>query len=227
MTERPGWSTSRRITVGVLVDVPRVRVDDVAVLRRDAEAAQQRLRCATTGASDRLPAGHADHLVVEDEQRHVGVGATASSSGVTPECRKVLSPMTATTGRKPASEAPFAMPIDAPMQTHDSIGVERRQRAERVAADVGGHECRPGVARAPHSARGTMSPCGQPAHSCGGRAGSGQASHGLTPARTREAERRAHDVRRQLAVGRQVPGLAAEDLDAVDAAPRSSRSTYG
>ena len=46
--------------------------------------------------------------------------ATASISGVTPECRNVLSPMTATAGFRPASAAPFAMPTDAPMQTHDS-----------------------------------------------------------------------------------------------------------
>jgi len=47
--------------------------------------------------------------------------AAASSSGVMPECRNVLSPMTASTGRKPASAAPLAIPIDAPMQTHDSM----------------------------------------------------------------------------------------------------------
>ena len=46
---------------------------------------------------------------------------TASSSGVSPECRKVLSPITATAGRKPASAAPLAMPIEAPMHTHDSM----------------------------------------------------------------------------------------------------------
>ena len=46
--------------------------------------------------------------------------ATASISGVTPECRKVLSPITAIAGRGPASEAPLAMPIEAPMQTQDS-----------------------------------------------------------------------------------------------------------
>ena len=48
------------------------------------------------------------------------LAATASISGVTPECRNVLSPMIATAGLRPASEAPFAMPIEAPMQTHDS-----------------------------------------------------------------------------------------------------------
>jgi len=45
--------------------------------------------------------------------------ATASIKAVTPECRKVLSPITATAGRKPASDAPFAMPTEAPMQTQD------------------------------------------------------------------------------------------------------------
>ena len=47
--------------------------------------------------------------------------ATASMSGVTPECRNVLSPMMPMAGRTPASEAPLAMPTDAPMQTHDSM----------------------------------------------------------------------------------------------------------
>ena len=47
--------------------------------------------------------------------------ATASISGVTPEWRNVLSPMTAITGLRPASAAPLAMPTDAPMQTHVSI----------------------------------------------------------------------------------------------------------
>ncbi len=43
----------------------------------------------------------------------------------------------------------------------------------------------------------------------------GQASHGL-PFAHGEAERDAHDVWIELAVGRQVAGVAAEDLDAVD-----------
>jgi hypothetical protein len=38
-----------------------------------------------------------------------------------PECRNVLSPMTATAGWRPASAAPRAMPTDAPMQTQDSM----------------------------------------------------------------------------------------------------------
>ena len=49
------------------------------------------------------------------------LAATASMSGVIPEWRNVLSPMAATAGRRPASLAPLAMPIEAPMQTQDSI----------------------------------------------------------------------------------------------------------
>jgi hypothetical protein len=33
----------------------------------------------------------------------------------------VLSPMTASAGLSPAAAAPLAMPIEAPMQRHDSI----------------------------------------------------------------------------------------------------------
>jgi hypothetical protein len=47
--------------------------------------------------------------------------ATASISGAMPEWVKVLSPITATAGENPASAAPRAMPIEAPMHTHDSI----------------------------------------------------------------------------------------------------------
>ena len=57
--------------------------------------------------------------------------ATASINGVTPEWRKVLSPITATTGRHPASAAPLAMPMEAPMQTQDSPN-EKGGRTPRV-----------------------------------------------------------------------------------------------
>ena len=42
---------------------------------------------------------------------------TASSSPVIPEWVKVESPMTAIAGKSPASAAPFAMVIDAPIST--------------------------------------------------------------------------------------------------------------
>ncbi len=46
------------------------------------------------------------------------VSATAAPrSGVMPEWAKVESPMTATAGWSPTSEAPWAMPMLAPMQT--------------------------------------------------------------------------------------------------------------
>ena len=44
---------------------------------------------------------------------------TASSKPVIPECVKVESPIIATAGNNPASEAPLAMVIDAPMSTHE------------------------------------------------------------------------------------------------------------
>ena len=42
---------------------------------------------------------------------------TASSRPVMPECVKVESPMMATDGKSPASAAPLAMVMDAPMST--------------------------------------------------------------------------------------------------------------
>ncbi len=52
----------------------------------------------------------------------IGVfSATASMSGVTPEWRKVESPITPRAGRMPASAAPLAIPTEAPMQTQDSM----------------------------------------------------------------------------------------------------------
>ncbi len=46
---------------------------------------------------------------------------TASSSPVMPEWVKVESPMTAMAGRSPASAAPLAIVIDAPMSTTVSM----------------------------------------------------------------------------------------------------------
>ena len=45
------------------------------------------------------------------------LGAAASSKGVSPECPKVESPITATEGWTPASAPPLAMLTLAPMQT--------------------------------------------------------------------------------------------------------------
>ena len=42
---------------------------------------------------------------------------TASNNPVIPECVKVESPITATAGTKPASAAPFAIVIEAPIST--------------------------------------------------------------------------------------------------------------
>ena len=46
---------------------------------------------------------------------------TASSSPVMPLWVKVESPMTATAGRSPASAAPLAMVIEAPISTQESM----------------------------------------------------------------------------------------------------------
>jgi hypothetical protein len=52
----------------------------------------------------------------------IGISSVAASiRPVMPECKKVESPITARLYFKPASEAPFAMPTDAPMQTMLSI----------------------------------------------------------------------------------------------------------
>ena len=46
---------------------------------------------------------------------------TASRRLVMPECVKVESPMTAMAGCTPASAAPFAMVMEAPMSTQESM----------------------------------------------------------------------------------------------------------
>ena len=46
---------------------------------------------------------------------------TASSRPVIPECVKVESPITAMAGRWPASAAPLAIVIEAPMSTQESM----------------------------------------------------------------------------------------------------------
>ncbi len=129
---------------GNLVHVPRVRADDVEVVRRNAEAAQQRLHA---GRRDErwLTTGHADHLVVEDEQRHVGVVRHRVEQGRDP---RVHEGAVADDGDD-RPEACVGGALGEPdRRPHADAGlhcVERRQRAERVAADVGGHQCRPGV----------------------------------------------------------------------------------
>ena len=47
----------------------------------------------------------------------------ASNSPVMPECVKVESPMMASDGNCPASAAPLAMVMEAPMSTHESMAL--------------------------------------------------------------------------------------------------------
>ena len=63
---------------------------------------------------------------------------------MSPEWKKVQSPMTATTCRRSPGGSPRSMPWAtprlAPMQRQVSSADERRQRRERVAADVAGDD---------------------------------------------------------------------------------------
>ncbi len=49
--------------------------------------------------------------------------SAAARRGVIPEWPKVESPMTAIAGWRPASDAPLAIPTEAPMQTQVSIAL--------------------------------------------------------------------------------------------------------
>jgi hypothetical protein len=64
---------------------------------------------------------------------------TASSKPVMPECVNVESPITHTAGNKPASAAPFAMVMDAPMSTQELMVLNGGKSAKRIAANVGEH----------------------------------------------------------------------------------------
>ena len=70
-----------------------------------------------------MSSGHGGGFVVGDDDGDVGVSLTQSSSPVMPEWVKVESPMTATAGCRPASEAPFAMVMEAPLSTQELMAL--------------------------------------------------------------------------------------------------------
>ena len=62
--------------------------------------------------------------VVGDDDGDVGVFVYAVNRPVMPEWVKVESPITATAGWTPASEAPFAIVMEAPMSTQESMALK-------------------------------------------------------------------------------------------------------